>query len=470
MPDPVSARAADHPDEMVVRALALDLAIDARLRGGNRPGEPSPSDELTDLAAGLSSLPADWWDEGCLPDGRTPGTGGGAAVAPLRPVSLDRAAPSGLRASSTRPGKRRRRREALAATAAVAALFTLVEVGPAGGHHTSDSALTLPITTRLAMVDDRLQLAPTVPSSSGLSRLAAVSCPGADRCIGVADTSGSASVATSDDGGRTWIRRSAPFGVTRLTAVTCATLEHCWAVGNAGREGALLATTDGGDDWVRQSTPSGVVSLDAISCPTTTACWAVGTMDMGGAIVATIDGGGIWARQSAPAGVTSLDAVSCPTVTACWAGGGGPGGAALMSTHDGGGNWVQDVLPPAAGPGLATRVAAVVCPTVQTCWAADTGARGSVIALTGGATPWASTAAARGGSVAGTGWAPLCPSGCGGATDPASPVTERAVEGSAAGAVSGRTADGALTCPTVVQCWAVGAGTSGFTADAVDLG
>ncbi len=457
------------PDESVVTSLALDVAIDARLHGGRRPLGPGCVDELMDLAGGVASLPVDWWDDELCSGAQRQGSGPGM-VPPLRSVSLDRPDPADLASSATSgPGARRRRRDALAAAAAAAVVVALVELGSggAGGHHPPADALAVPTAARLAIVDDRVQLAPTGTPSTGLSELSALSCPTLDRCVAVADTPGTAAIATSNDGGRTWVRRAAPAGVTNLTAVTCTTPERCLAVGGAGRRGAIAATTDGGTSWVLRSAPRGVDSLDAISCPTAAICWSVGTTDRRSAITATTDGGGTWVSQSAPSGTASLDAVSCPTAAVCWAGGAGTEGADLVSTHDGGRTWLHDQLPPGSAP--LDRLAAVSCPSVAACWAVGAGAGRSVVALTGGAAPWVSAGAAGGATVAGTRWSPLCPSGCGGSAAGGPPPAEKAVEGSAVGAVSGRLADGALTCPTRVQCWAVGTGASGFSADAVNL-
>jgi len=472
----------DHrPHEDVVRALAMDVAIDARRHHGAGPSdvEPLPEDELADLAQALAVLAAEWWGDRTLPDGHglAPRVGPWSEVVPLSPVSLVPPAPARRRAGRATPGGRaggrRLRREALAGTAGVAALVALIDLGlpGPGGHHPPATGLALPATSHLAMVDDRLQLAPSAhPSSgSGLSRLTAVACPSAPRCVGVADATGGATIAISADGGRTWVRREAPSGVTGLAAVTCATPEHCWAVGSSGRAAVVLATTDGGGTWVRQSAPQGVVSLDAVSCPAAARCWAVGTAGGRSAIVATTDGGATWLRQSAPLGVVSLDSVSCPTVVTCWAGGSGRAGATVVTSDDGGRTWGRRALPSVAGTATVTRVAAVTCPTVAACWAAGTGADGSVIAFSVDAKGWTTTASVRAESVAGTRWAPLCRRDCAVAPPTGPWATERAVEGPGAGAVSDRTAGGALTCPTTVQCWSVRAAGTGFTADAVDL-
>ncbi len=464
-----------------MKALALDIAIDVRRRQGEGPLGTDADDELTALARSLDRLPASWWGQrwGTSPSGTGDPVSVPGTVAPLvalDPISLGPPARTGpssplTRARAPRPVARRLGREALAATAAVAALVAVAELGlpGRGGEHPSGTPTTA--AGRLAVVDDRVQLAVAGGApGTGTARLAAVACPRALDCIGVADRAGRASLALSADGGRTWVDRGAPGGVTSLDAVTCTGPARCWAVGGSGAEAAILTSSDGGSTWVRQSAPRGVASLDAISCPAVTTCWAAGTGGGRGVIVATTDGGGTWVRRTGPTGVASLDAISCPTVTTCWAGGTEGSGPAVVSSDDGARSWSPNLLAAVAGAAGVTGVVAVTCPTAARCWATGTGGRDSPVVFTGGGHAWSATGTPGAGPVAGTGWAPLCPAACGSQRTGGPTALERAVEGPGAAAVSGREAGGALTCPTVLECWSVRSSAQGFAAEAVELG
>jgi hypothetical protein len=159
-------------------------------------------------------------------------------------------------------------------------------------------------------------------------------------------TAGTGVVLRSTDGGRTWSRADIPATVARVRAVSCPSADRCVGIGNGPSSATgpdasdgpseALTTDDSGRTWslLGGSSELPQSTLTSISCPSATACWAVGQTlaTRSGVIVATDDAGTSWATVQLPTvlspaqqrstGFTHLDiesvsSVSCPEVSTC---------------------------------------------------------------------------------------------------------------------------------------------------------
>jgi len=146
-----------------------------------------------------------------------------------------------------------------------------------------------------------------------------------------------------------------------LAGVSCPTAQECFAVGETTlKTGLILVSTDGGTTWTQRSVPSGVGSLDAIACPSATECIAVG----GITAITTLDGGTTWTVQLL--GKKSLNGIACPTTSECIAVGestapvSGCDSGASFTTLDAGHTWLSTVLPCLVPEGVS-------CPTAAEC-------------------------------------------------------------------------------------------------------
>jgi hypothetical protein len=454
MPDRRASGAFAPPDS-IVTALALDAALDARARS-DAAGLGS-ADDLLVLADAVRARPRqDRWDHIDL-DQLEPVT-----LGPVRPIPVGFPLP----AKRVRRGYRR---EAMTAAAAMAVLAAGLDMGLSAQGGVSIPAAASSAAVRMALVDDRVQLAPPASAVAGndaADELTSLDCPTARGCFAVADAPDHAVVAVSTDGGRTWQRHGAPGNVTELSAIGCSSPEHCVAVGSAGGTAAIVSTTDGGRHWVNQSTPAAVTSLVSVSCPQIAHCWAVGQAGTAAAIVTTADGGRHWVSQSAPAATVSLASVSCGVVESCWAGGTARNGGIVLTTANGGRTWHRQVLAGSA----PTRIVTVSCSTGAGCWAAGPDRTGAVDVFT--RATGATMALATSPRTIGTGTAaiPLCPPGCGSSGNAVANQATRTIEGVTAAALSGRIAAGALTCPTALQCWDMSTSETGVSANSLELG
>ncbi|HTW09941.1 MAG TPA: hypothetical protein VME46_20735 [Acidimicrobiales bacterium] len=210
------------------------------------------------------------------------------------------------------------------------------------------------------------------PPSPGFSTdVTSVACPTPGDCVAVGGTDGPfngaydypfvyPTVATSTDGGRTWVRRQPPEGWS-VSAIACRARQSCVAVGttNAGTGGAW-ATRDFGRTWQEAALPGTVQVLNSLSCPSRSSCVAVGGTTTGSAVALTSEDGGIsWDLSRLPRGLASLASVSCAGAERCVAVGSlavrftvPPGGhigvgdiesgsGALITSDDGGRAWTD---------------------------------------------------------------------------------------------------------------------------------
>lgn len=223
----------------------------------------------------------------------------------------------------------------------------------------------------------------------------AVACPSTTTCYAVGHNStSSADILATTDGGATWTNQTVPSGVASLDAVACPSPATCYAVGFGGGsyDGVIVATTDGGTTWRSQSTPVGGDDtsgyLSGVACPSTTTCYAVGS-DEGTStadILATTNGGATWMAQVPAAQevnqARSLAAVACSSVADCLA----VGSDGLLSTTDGGTTWnnEDDLL----GVALGGEPDGVACPSATTCYVVAGGTSKNIVVTTDGGTTW----------------------------------------------------------------------------------
>ncbi len=155
------------------------------------------------------------------------------------------------------------------------------------------------------------------------------------RDYGFGSTPATAAIASTTDGGFTWVTRSLGATAT-LTAVSFATTTTGVVVSAQGR---IFRTADGGVSWQERPSPvtsalAGVAMIDA------TRGWAVGA---GGVLLQTTDGGVSWTRVTSP---TSADLKAVTFVgTKGWAVG---SGGVILQTTDGvtWSRYVLDTTPP----------------------------------------------------------------------------------------------------------------------------
>lgn len=154
---------------------------------------------------------------------------------------------------------------------------------------------------------------------TGMNPLAAISCGSTSDCVALSEgptavpTTESSAVATTTDGGRSWVLRARLPSVGILRAVSCASTTDCVAVGEGYTVtgtgqfpsttpwAAIFGTTSGGVTWTRHPGPKVVPGLTDVSCASTKDCVAVGwTRSHAAAVIATTNGGRSWRGEKLP--------------------------------------------------------------------------------------------------------------------------------------------------------------------------
>ena len=304
-----------------------------------------------------------------------------------------------------------------------------------------------------------------------------VACPSTSTCFAVGENStNSAEILATTDGGAHWTSQTVPAGSTELTAIACASTIVCDAVSGSVESGStVLSTTDGGTTW--RSLPIGAItSLSAIACPTTTSCVVTGQNQLGqAAIVATTDAGATWVTQYQSTSQnfsTTFSSLACPSAEVCFA----VGQDGILATTDGGTTWTSQT-DFAGGVRPNGQLDAIACPTATTCEAV-TGGTENLVNTTDGGAIWTA------GGVA-TGKVPLAGIACPSVTDCVAVAGDNGNQGAGAGAVPGAlvlaTTNGGTTwagdpvpvglaglfgvsCGSTVDCEAVGLSSSGEAA------
>jgi photosystem II stability/assembly factor-like uncharacterized protein len=232
-----------------------------------------------------------------------------------------------------------------------------------------------------------------VPPISPLNNIAALACPAASLCYGLAQSyTGSPQIFITSDGGSTWIVQRAPYNFEIVsTILSCPTTTTCYALATTSAYPSLatmvvLRTADGGVTWSTRllSLPT-ATGLRGIACPSITTCYAVGgqfgddlhpyPINPQTTIVGTVDSGASWQIQLSTTGA-DLAAVSCPVVSTCVATGLLTG---VLGTKDGGATWA---IESATVAGRDIR-----CPTTGVCYVVNkSGPAGIYTTMDGGAT------------------------------------------------------------------------------------
>jgi hypothetical protein len=227
-----------------------------------------------------------------------------------------------------------------------------IGVGHVGGSHVH------PLIERWQGGAWQIMSTPVVNQAS----LAGISCPGADACLAVGSTSGTAGTASRTlveawNGG-TWHRLASPSPPqSALGSVDCVSFRNCWASGfknGGGPQEAAMFEHWNGRLWSSRTAPKGHdVLLGSLSCMSSTDCWAMGTEAahrLHQPWVADHWNGQSWtAATLPPSGRYQGElAVSCHQASMCWAVGSDSTGAAAL--HLVGGVWqrVPIAMPPVA--------------------------------------------------------------------------------------------------------------------------
>jgi hypothetical protein len=156
---------------------------------------------------------------------------------------------------------------------------------------------------------------------------------------------GAGVVATTDDGGRTWVQRlleSPPLTSVTERGPLLIAMAACRFDAPHGCQPTLLRSTDGGLDWVASGGPG----IDAVELAPSGSAWAIEAT--GDGIAVSRDGGLTWQHRPSPCppGTPAFrpSDISNPTASDVWltcAGGGAMGSSdkALLRSTDGGAKW-----------------------------------------------------------------------------------------------------------------------------------
>jgi hypothetical protein len=231
---------------------------------------------------------------------------------------------------------------------------------------------------------------PATPNPTGAtnSALAGVSCPSADACTAVGESSnGSAQTTLAESwDGTSWTISSTPdvTGATlsELSGVSCPTTSACTAVGNyvnSSSAQVTVAESWNGTSWTIQSTPNpagaATSELLGVSCPSSSVCTAVGDSFTASVETTLAESwnGTTWTIQStpSPSGVaySPLLAVSCPSVSACTAVGDSGDSSSTDVTLAESWNGTSWTMPSTPNPAGATTsaLAGVSCSSTSAC-------------------------------------------------------------------------------------------------------
>lgn len=168
-----------------------------------------------------------------------------------------------------------------------------------------------------------------------------LSCQTGGTCViaGYTSTSnghGTGAVASSADGGQSWVAATVPTGTGVLQSAACLSATVCLAAGSTSTtvsdvgpaKGALLRSTDGGRTWTASSATVPIDAVYGVTCPSARQCAMVGSTWAGspavatGAVAQSRDGGATFSASSAAYVPLTLVGISCPTTSSCVAVGG----------------------------------------------------------------------------------------------------------------------------------------------------
>jgi hypothetical protein len=201
-----------------------------------------------------------------------------------------------------------------------------------------------------------------------------LTCPSTSTCYaddieGVGTPGVEAGVEVTHDGGDTWQRSVLPVELSDATRLVCVNAETCAVLGiDSSGSATLLKTSDGGQSWTPSRGPSELTSTSGVaelSCMTTASCVVVASDPSGqtgaAAAYSTDNGASTWTESDLPSDFVP-GALQCVSLSTCVTVGfrqspegspASPPGVALYSSN-GGLTWTTSSLPPT--PGVLTRL------------------------------------------------------------------------------------------------------------------
>jgi photosystem II stability/assembly factor-like uncharacterized protein len=324
---------------------------------------------------------------------------------------------------------------ALASSAAAAALLIAAITAPGlqtlHRSHAVVAAHGTPAWHLVGYISPSWRTQPSV----GLQRGFSLTCPDVTTCYAV-DFQGypqatGPEVEVTDDAGGTWRQLALPVTLSVFSPPACSDAETCALLGDDSSGNAVfLETTDGGQSWAATAGPSGLTfpkGLVELSCVSKASCVAVTwrrpehAAGPGEAEIAysTNDSGRTWAATNLPDHFVPF-ALKCADSSMCVAVGSldSPNGSPGMGVYsaDGGSTWNTATLPPTAG-----QLTLLSCANVSDCLASffnQFRMTNSVLVSTDGGQSWT----------------------------PAPSPPQQFIT--------------ALSCPSALQCWASGWGSS----------
>jgi hypothetical protein len=219
---------------------------------------------------------------------------------------------------------------------------------------------------------------------AGAAAVTAIDCTSKRDCIALATDGMTYWSAFSTNGGATWVRggnlpsamTTAPDGLTCTSAQLCLAAGYSPTKPGAGA-GAIASTADGGATWVAVTLPTGVGLIRGLSCADTT-CVAVGTTSTAttgfvpgsGQLLTSADDGGTWEVADGPElAHDDAFAASCPNKKTCvvvgtdWVGKTQPlPTGSIVTTLDAGVQWRSATL-----HYIPVGMDSVSCPVVNRC-------------------------------------------------------------------------------------------------------
>jgi len=338
-------------------------------------------------------------------------------------------------------------------------------------------------------------------STTDGSYLSGISCPSAMTCFAVGSTQGVGSsepgqaiLEETSNAGATWVSLSgAASGTVALSAIACPDVDHCVAVGgdygNSTSTQEALYTTDGGATWNESAPLVADNLLTSVWCLNDDDCWVTeGDNSSTTQVEFTTDSGTTWSASDTieppVAGTTNLglDNIVCPTASECLADGSGTYWdndvpypvpvtyPVLLSSTDGGMTWQEQSLPSSVSAGPIACLSPSDClTTFGTLTTSDSGVTWNISSVTVpgiNTTPEAIScpsslqciAVGSGEITAGADTA-VYVTDDGGETWSIQPVVVTAPEVNLQ----------AVSCPTTALCWAAGYTTSATAEDSGSL-
>ncbi len=237
------------------------------------------------------------------------------------------------------------------------------------------------------------------PALSGMSNLAALSCPVAGsttNCYGVSNSSQGTPIILGSTGfSGPWVQESVPStGVTSLSSISCFSISTCYAVGSDGTSGGVVLVSANANQgtqatWSVQQTLAGSTSLSSVSCSSTTLCLAVGSSSSNTAVAYYLSGS-TWSSITLPSTVTNLSSISCGSTTTCTATGTTTtNNTPAIVNFSYSTSWSASQITGTNLPSGVISLSSIACPSSNTCYSTGASTTGPAIAdWINGAASW----------------------------------------------------------------------------------